>query len=148
MPYHQRIFNISDKLQSYHAVNFGSLLLMLAYTKLSTDRNQLLENGGINMATLHVVGDIGTGKSKGADHIRSLLPYSVDRNGRSFIHREDNPSEAVLNEDLSQEGAPLIYDPALKLPPSTLNEVLDNSFQVGKRILLILKCNQLTNKVW
>ena len=121
--------NTLNKLKSYHGDNFGSLLMMISYCKLSTNRNELLEQSGINMPTFHVVGDIGTGKSKAADHLRSLLPYVKDENGSFYLNRDENPTESVLNSDLSVAGAPLIYDPALKISPAQINELLDACFQ-------------------
>ena len=121
--------SIFAQMKEYHGENMGSFLMLLAYYKVSTHRHHLLQQGGINMPSLHVIGDISTGKSHLGEHFRCLMPYIENSNGTSHLKRDDSPTETVVNEELGMEGPPLLYDPALNMSASAMNKLSDNTFQ-------------------
>lgn len=52
------------------------------------------------MPSVHVVGDISTGKSHAGEHLRCLFPFSVSTNGSAHVTRDDNPTESVVYDEL------------------------------------------------
>lgn len=123
------IVEILQQMKQYHRENMGSFLLLLAYYKVSTHRHELLQHSGVNMPSLHVIGEISTGKSHVGEHLRCLMPFIENSNGTTHLKRDDSPTETVVNEELGIEGPPLLYDPALNLSSSAMNKLSDNTFQ-------------------
>ena len=124
-----QIVHILGQMKDYHKDNMGSFLMLLAYYKISTHRHQLLQQCGINMPSLHIIGDISTGKSHLGEHFRCLMPYIENSNGTAHLKRDDSPTETVVNDELNMEGPPLLYDPALNLSSTAMNKLSDNIYQ-------------------
>ena len=119
------ILSLVANLRAYHGDNFPSILMMIAFSKLAVN----LENHEYNLPSCHLIGEMATGKSRAADHMRSMLPYSVSPNGSTSVMRLDNPTESILNKLLCVSGPICIFDPPPALKEATMNKILDHAYQ-------------------
>lgn len=123
----QSILSLFDQLRAYHGMNFPSILMMMAYSKLATNLSTVSPK--YNLPSCHLVGDMATGKSRAADHMRAMSPFALSPNGSKSVVKLDNPTETILNQMLCVPGPVLIFDPPPALKDSAINQILDHAYQ-------------------
>ena len=121
------ILNLLETLKLYHGLNFPSILMMIAFSKLAVNLSNIEHN--YNLPSCHLVGEMGTGKSRAADHMRSMLPFILNQSGSKSVMRLDNPTEPVLNKLLCISGSICIFDPPPALKEAAMNKILDQAYQ-------------------
>ncbi len=120
------------KTKQYHGDNFGSVLMLFGVTYLSMHCEELLPYG-VKTATVHIVGDINTGKSSLGEQFRCLLPCHLQPDGEATIASDADYSFKLLQEKVTESGPPLLLDPAPEYPKKELDAIIDSLYEANAK---------------
>ena len=127
-----KIEEVLFSFEEYHAENFATILAMIGLSHLCSSKEEL-SKVGLNLPSLHVIGAVTTGKSRAADHFKTLLPQMLLKDGSTKLARENELTKSRIYHMLGEVRPPFVLDPPPSITKKEMSQLLDNCYQSNVR---------------
>ena len=95
---------------------------------LTMNRKEL-EQAGLSLPIINLTGPAATGKSKAAEHVRSMMPRIKLPSGELALIKDQNMSLNLLKVAMTETYRPIILDPIPDGSSKEIAALMDTVFQ-------------------